>query len=267
MHLTASPAPLRCPSRSGLRALACAFMVTATFSLLRAGPDAGRPTTPPAFPDEVHVPNGCYLSTAAYLAKFTAAHPAEFASPLTIEPKAYGGPHTVALVSWENRWWIRDEFLGVVSLDRAADGAGITEQLRRHAQTTLDSRAGKMSKRIRNRLADSADLVAAAVESARDVATGATLLPFPSEQFRVQCADREIALLFFCPAPGRVAVYDPLSGTATAETATRNGRRVVELVAARLGYQVRDVSAVRGEFAPAAGVLVAATSNHGGLAR
>jgi hypothetical protein len=48
--------------------------------------------------------------------------------------------------------------------------------------------------------------------------------------------------LFFQPAVGVIAVYDPATGTATAECERRSIPTIVTMVASRLGYSVVAVS-------------------------
>ena len=215
------------------------FMLTATTLLPNsARAEAGAASAPPDFPDTAHVPEGCYISTAVFVAKFRAAFPEEAAVPATVNVKHYHGPHTVALVSWRGRWWLRDEFMGAVALDATVDARVAGETVRVKAEATLDRRTRLLSKRTRERLADAGDRVVAAMDAALDVATAAALLPCNSERFWVTCGDREVPMLVFRPAVGVVAVYSPIHGTATAETAITNSGRVVELIARELGYNV-----------------------------
>lgn len=221
------------------------FMLTATTLLPNsARAEAGAASAPPDFPDTTHVPEGCYISTAVYLTKFRAAFPGELAAPVSVRVKHYLGPHTVALVSWSGRWWLRDEFMGVIALDAAVNAGAVSETLRAKAEATLDRRTRLLSKRTRERLTDFGDRIVAARNETRDVATAAMLLPCDSERFWVRCGDREVPMLFFRPAAGVVAVYSPVHGTATAETTITSSRRVVELVARELGY---NVSGLRSE--------------------
>jgi hypothetical protein len=205
-------------------------------------------SAPPCFPDAAQLPEGCFISTLAYLAKFTAAFPEESASSLTIQPKQHVGPHTVALISWRNRWWVRDQHLGVLSLNQTCDRAIGTVALGARAEAALDARARSIAKWKRERIAGSLTPSAAAINALRDVTTAASLLPCTSEQFWVKCGSREIPLLFFRPAPGQVAVYDPTVGTATAESTIACSTRIVEMVAAQLGYKVTSIRAQRTEL-------------------
>jgi len=255
MTSSASLAFLPAATRSSLCVLVLALTVATLLpsSTARAG-NAPRetiarpgvaPSAPPDFPDAIHVPNGCYISTAAFLVKFSAAFPSELAVPLTIEPNEYPGPHTVALVSWQNQWWLRDEFLGVFSLNQPVGDAGVTDRLRRTATAAVDRRATRIPRHTRFAIARHSAQLATGAVSARDVATAAKLLPCPSEPFRITCRHRDTALLFFRPGAGCIAVYDPLTGTALAEIDDdASSARIVKLVAARLGYQATAIDRV-----------------------
>ncbi len=132
MNLLASPA-----GRLFRSALVTLVLVGALALNLRAD-DA---VTPPAFPDAGHVPNGCYLSTAAYLARFAAAFPAERATNVAIAPRGFGGLHTIALLTWRGEWWGRDEYFGVFRLGRAVAGNPDPVALARCAERLLAKHA------------------------------------------------------------------------------------------------------------------------------
>jgi len=190
------------------------------------------------FPDAARIPEGCYISTAAYLAKFRTACPGEVATPLTVHLDDLNGPHTVALVSWRGHWWVRDGLLGVLPVGAALTPGGITEALRTKATTVLELRTLRLSKHKRERFAAAGERLAALRDAAGDIATAATLLPYASERIWVSCGNRDVPMLSFRPSPGVVAVYHPNHGTATAETTITSSARVVELVARELGYRV-----------------------------
>jgi hypothetical protein len=258
MHLNASPR-----NRPGLRPLALVLMITTTLlpHLGRAEPAA---TTPPDFPDEVHVMNGCFVSSTACIAKFLAAFPGERAEPLTVRPVNYEGPHTVALLSWHGQWWGRDEYFGVFALHCAVRSGPVPLQIGRVAQVALEQHstsrvsAGEID-------FDAARRSVPAQQRAAEVATAASLLPFATEQFIVESEGQKLAFLLFHPAKGEIAVYDPATGTSQAQCACTDGARVVAHVAARIGYKV---TSVQRETAAFSAILVATVeSSHGGLAR
>jgi hypothetical protein len=211
-----------------------AGVVVSGYSSESAGPG----TAPPAYRDTAHVPLGCYISTYAYLAKFLANYPHEVGQPLTVNLPSFGGPHTIALVSWQGRWWGRDEYSGVYELRCAVAETHDIEQLGETAEYFLrrlsawHHRTGKIgiSTRAPAEIADGARW--------DSVRTAARLLPIDSQIFRVSCRKREIPLLFFQPAANVIAVYDPANGTATAECELRSATTIVAMVASRLGYKV-----------------------------
>jgi hypothetical protein len=240
--------------RFGPLALVCTATLTLTFAVATA---PATESAPPDFPDAVHVENGCYVSATAYLAKFSAAFPAEHALTLTVQPRNYGEPHTLALVSWQSRWWGRDEYGGVFEVGRAVGDGRLTESLRLAAETALGRRAARLAKSGRIAIAPATPANLSAARRAHEVATATALLPVRAEPFLVRSGDREIPFLFFRPAAGKIAVYEPVSGTATAETAMTDPAKVVAAVATRLGYRV---DSVRPDLSGLRGALVATAS-------
>lgn len=233
--------PRRRETRSCCRFLAVIFAAVAVVPVHRSE-SAGPGGEPPAYRDTAHVPVGCYISTFTFLAKFLADHPQEQGRPLTVNLPSFGGPHTIALVSWQGRWWGRDEYSGVFDLRWAVAATHDMVQLRKAAEYHLGKlsawhyRIGKikLAGRAPDEIADGARWEA--------VRTAARLLPLGSQIFRVGCRGREIPLLFFQPAVGVIAVYDPATGTATAECERRSIPTIVTMVASRLGYSVVAVS-------------------------
>lgn len=228
--------------RASRSALLIAFIVTSALASasLSAAPETTA-ATPPDFPDAAHVENGCYLSTFVYLAKFLAAHPGERGEPLTVQSRNYDEPHTIALVSWRGRWWGRDEYCGVFAIDCAVETGIQAESLKTVAEAALQRRAARLLKQGRIVIPSSNARRLTADRRAQAVATARTLLPAGGTPFWVQDKGSEVPLLFFRPAPGQIAVYDPVLGTATAETTLTDPARIVALVAARLGYRNEPV--------------------------
>jgi hypothetical protein len=239
-------------ARRPVRVTALAFMAFITLLPLPAAPASDRtessiagpgtsPASPPVYQDSDHVSQGCYISTVVYLAKFLAAFPGEFGSPVTIHPKPYPTPHTIALVTWRNEWWLRDEFLGVIRLNLPVTTLEVTAHVTNHAEATLERRALHLSQNVRARIASFGARNGGGVDAFREISQAAKLLPFTSELFRIESRGQKIPLLFFRPRPGYIAVYNPVFGTATAETEVTSSIKVVELVAERLGYPVASV--------------------------
>ncbi len=226
--------------RSPLNALLFAFVVTSSFA--RADlPAPGVASAPPDFPDTVHLENGCYLSALVYIAQFTAAFPGERAAPLTVRPRNFDEPHTIALLSWNGRWWGRDEYCGVFEIRSSVGNGVITASVKKMAETALGYRASQLARQGRVTIAPPTPPDLPVALRARDVALARMLLPLATEQFWIRSAGREIPVLFFRPTAERVAVYDPQNGTATAETANTDAAEIVALVAARLGYRSESV--------------------------
>lgn len=233
--------PYRRQSRALLARLAAlALMITPAASHLHAHP-ASNGAGPPYHPDATHVPHGCFLSTVAYLARFQAEFPDERAAAMVVELREFRGMHTLAVVSWRGAWWGRDEFFGVfplnVQLAREPDAA----RLERAATLALDRHAKNEVRRGRAEYAPRPPETLPLAERARLVAQAAALLPCPSDLFWVGDAREEVPVLFFRPAPGWVALYDPLVGTAQAQCAAESPAAIVKTIAGHLGYKATQV--------------------------
>lgn len=252
MNFITTPAatPARSASRFGLMTLA--LLVTLSLAGLRAETDSA---TPPMFADAGHVLNGCYLSATAYLARFSAEFPGERGAPVAISPKGFGGKHTIALVTWRGEWFGRDEYFGVFALGRSVAAHPTASALARRAEMVLSTFAVTEVRAGRAEYAPTAPAVLSAAERAELIRRAADALPLASEVFWVRGHGEPLAFLFFRPAAGVIAVYDPLHGTATSETTLTDGATVVGLVATNLGYPVAAVSA---DATFTAGALVAA---------
>lgn len=224
----------RCARRVA-QVVALAVMITPAIPL--ASGQTNDTAAPPHHPDTVHVPEGCYVSTVAYLARFSAEFPADWGAPFTAFLASNRWHHTVALVTWRGEWWLRDEFLGVRRLNLPVASPAISETVARRAEAAIGRMASQVSRTLRARIAG----VGRRFDAAQEVAKAAALLPSPGEVFLVSSLDREIPVLFFRPCPGSIALYDPNFGTATAETAATNSASIVEAVAQRLGYKVTSV--------------------------
>lgn len=199
--------------------------------------------TPPAYPDAIHVNRGCYVSTAVYLARFNREFPHECAESVTVAPAGFDGRHTIAVLTWNGAWWGRDEFSGVFPLGCDVTTAPDPVSLSSRAQAVL----ARVARRQLGRgaiagVAGPARLSAG--ERERDVRMAAALLPFRSRCYRVRCGHEDRLFLFFQPAAGQIAVYEPTHGTATAACKSTDIPTVVRAVALRLGYQVSSIQPV-----------------------
>jgi hypothetical protein len=206
-------------------------------------------SSPPAFPDSVHVPNGCFLSTYAYLKRFRAEFPNEHGRELNIVARfadQRDQPHTLALVSWRGSWWLRDEHFGVFALGASAELHADSEELRVRAKSVTEKFS--MNQVITGRCEKPKPPPGGLSPEQRleHVIDAAEIIAEPSEVFLLQSGAAQLAFLFFRPKPGWIGVYDPVKGTATSECASRNGAAIVRAVAAKLGYAVGDISIVRG---------------------
>jgi hypothetical protein len=210
------------------------MLITAASAVAEIG--AG-PSAPPVLPDPHHVPNGCFLSALAYVARFRAAHPGERAEVLAVELRRFHGAHTIAVVTWRGEWWGRDEFFGVFPLGRSAARHREAGALTGRAETALERHAEAEVRAGRGAWAPPPQRTMPAGERARAVAEAAALLPEPGEIFRVAGKDGAVPLLFFRPFPGTVCIYEPVTGTAQADTAATHAPSIVKAMAARLGLE------------------------------
>jgi hypothetical protein len=227
--------------RTARRLLSFTLLASSFVPTFATGRTGTAPSLPPEFPDAVHVPEGCYLSAFAYLHRFRAEFPDERGQPLTLEPRSFDRMHTVALITWHQRWWIRDEFFGLMELGKRVGSEGVTSEVHALAQATFDRRALTLTRRTRARLAEAESRKTDFVNRVSEVATAAQILPCASERFWVRSGNREIPLLFFRPAPGVIAVYHPVHGTATAETKLTESSEIVACVAIKLGYPIASI--------------------------
>lgn len=205
-----------------------------------------RPSRPPVYATSVHAYNGCHIATLAYLKRFRADFPDEVAEALHITMQNSDGPrtgHTMALVSWRGAWWCRDDRLGVFRIDAPIGESADSRRLKAAAERALDERMSGGT-RVRSEAVVPAVLTSdTAANRHEEVRKAARLLPLPSATFWVREGRTEKPVLFFRLATNVIAVYDPLHGTAVAETAETEAAAVVRLVAARLGYKVSSVRA------------------------
>jgi hypothetical protein len=193
---------------------------------------------PPEFPDGAHVPNGCFLSALAYLSRFAAKFPAERGETVHLDlPNADGSikPHTIALVTWHGRWWGRDEYFGRFPLGPALappDGNGRLALVVGRAMADGAARRRELV----GQLEAAATQPLTPGRRAEAVRLARTLLPVSSEIVWLRAGGESVPFLFFRTGPGRIAVYDPAYGTATAGCHAADGVSIVVAVAARLGY-------------------------------
>jgi hypothetical protein len=205
---------------------------------------SARPAAPPDFPDALHVVNGCYLSSLAYLARFTALYPDERGEVIAINARLANEPrkfHSIAIMSWRGHWWGRDEYFGVFPV-RLPVSPGITaERLQHRARSACENHAkALLSNRLIQVPAAPPRTLSPALRAA-NVEAAAEIIRLPSQVFHVRSGREVFPVLFFRPAPGCIAVYDPLKGTASAECDTTDDAVVVAAVVRRVGYRVDAV--------------------------
>lgn len=204
---------------------------------MTASASAAALTAPPDFPDGQHVPNGCYLSAVTFAHKYQLRFPEERSSPLAITLRNADGrrkPHTVALVTWHGAWWGRDEYFGVfpTGIGASSDPAIHSQQVER----ALERRAAARPAAALLALHVASEPITPASRD-RAIRAAEAAIPFPTSTIWVASGNREIPFLFFRPAAGQIAVYDPIYGTATALCSALDQNRIVATVAAKFGYR------------------------------
>jgi hypothetical protein len=201
-------------------------------------------SVPPAYPDSDHVLNGCHLSSIRFLNRYLAEFPAERGETLVVNMRNADGSiqaHTIALISWQGQAWCRDEYYGVFSLECAAESQPNLDRLSAQAERKLERHAQMMIRTHQVAARSQPSTHLSAEQDLRDVTLAAKLIPYATSIFWVRCGNRELPMAFFRPDGKRIAVYDPVHGTSTAECASTDDAKIVLLVAARLGYRAESV--------------------------
>jgi hypothetical protein len=238
------------PNFRGIRSL----LAAAALVLASAGADAGV-SAPPAYPDSQHIPNGCHLSTLAFLNRFVAAFPGEKGEPVVIAMSNEAGvhwKHTVAVLSWHGQAWVRDEYFGTFVLGCDYDQKPAGARLGSMAEAALHRQARLAGPDAIKALTPPPESLTNS-ERINDVTIAASKVPFPATVFWVRTGKHEVPVAFFRPSATQIAVYEPLHGTCLAECSVRDDARIVALVAAKLGLRPDSVRA----DLPAATALVA----------
>lgn len=250
-----SPYPSVRASRAPIRVFAFVVLATAAFApaAVCAAPE---PTPermrPPHLPDAVHVPNGCHLSTLAFLARYQAEQPGERGRPVVVAMRNADGatrPHTLALITFRGELWCRDEYFGVFPLGLRADAEPAERRLVARIEPRLEQHARLHLARPGSLRPIAAPGSLPAQEALAYVRSAATMLPHPARVFWIRSGTADVPALLFRPTPDEIAVYLPTHGTCVAECNIPDDVRVVELVAARLEY--RDAVVRRDQPLPA----------------
>lgn len=226
-------------------ALALAIVFTAAAPALNADPVAGASRlSPPSYPDDAHVCNGCHISTMKYLARYLAQFPAEQGRPLVIE--MVNGDrtrtmHTMALISWRGGAWCRDEYFGVFSLGCAFEAGADAEHLTARAESCYKSHSMEVIRSTGMPRRPGSPEEMSQDERLQQVSLASRILPYPTTVYWLRSGREEFPVAFFRPSARQIGVYDPMHGTSVAECSIRDDAKVVSLVAARLGYSAGHV--------------------------
>lgn len=203
------------------------------------GKDALR--VPPAYPDKLHVSNGCQLSTVRYLAQFRSEYPGEKGEVLVISLPDTDRNHAVALITWHGQLWCRDEYLGVFPLECPAEPRPPLKSLADRAESQLRRLAARLIHRNGTPNARPCEGPMSRDQRLAEVVRARLILPFHSTLFWIRNAGLEIPVIFFRLTSDRIAVYDPPNGTCVARCASLDDPKVVSQVAEMLGYAVEGI--------------------------
>ncbi len=234
------------------------FCFAAFFAALVAAAATPAVPAPPHYPDATHVFNGCHLSALAYLDRFTTDFPAEQGRPIVVQMRNGDGAvrsHTMALVTWNGEWWIRDEYFGVFPLE--CSPATETKEARLVARAErLYARHAEAAVRAGTARPPEPPARFSAEDRRRNVNAAADKLPVAHMIYWISEGTHEIPVVFFRPARGVIGVYDPVHGSAIIDCTVRDDAKLAGLIAAKLGYHVEGV---RAEPAGFYGALIAST--------
>lgn len=183
------------------------FSVTAAAALVSLAAAAFVPSSrgqPPAWPDTAFVANGCYISTAAYLARLRAEYPTVVARAESVRLPS-GRWHTIAVVAWERRTYLRDMYIGV------APARGDVQRSYDRALSTWRARGGRhgYSERV----------ACSVAERRAEVEAAAHLLATERTEIVSVLSNRgPTPVLAWTTAAGELALYEPTTGTAVGLT-------------------------------------------------
>lgn len=226
-----------------------------------SGVSAARPASRPPSYEIPAIPNGCHISTLAYLHRFRADHPAERATDVRILRRNDSGcevSHNIALFSWENSWWCRDDVLGFAALERPVRGDDNLAELTKLAETVLDrleARAAKRSAHLR-RGARATVRSAPAIDDAEAITRAAAVLPVASTPYTIGVGRDTRTVLFYRTDANDIALYEPSLGSCVARVSGGSDLAVVRVVARKLGF---DPATVRLAGKVSAGVALVAS--------
>jgi hypothetical protein len=159
---------------------------------------------PPAWPDAQYIANGCYLSTAVYLAKLREHYPDVTARAETVRLTS-GKMHTIAVVEWGHKTYLRDMFIGIASMK------GDVQRSFDEALSRWLHNRGQHGRRERNTF--TSDERWLEIESAARWI--AALRP---QVIQVFSGRGPIPVLWWTTARGELALYEPSVGTAVGFT-------------------------------------------------
>ena len=158
------------------------------------------PSDPPWLPDQHYVANGCYISAMTYIANLLQRYPnVEARTANVVLPS--GKLHTVAIVRWENRLYLRDMYIAV---------AEIRNDLQQSFETALRAWHEKGGRDYYpERRPRSTE------ERRKEVELAARLLRFAKPQMTyVRSSTGPVKVLWWTTSEGDLAVYEPSVGTA-----------------------------------------------------
>jgi hypothetical protein len=171
-----------------------------SFVATAAAAASGLPPAPPWFRDRQYVANGCYISATAYLVNLRQHYPdVKGRTENVLLPS--GKPHTVAVIQWGERLFLRDMFIAVVEIQ------GNVQHSFECALRSWNEEGGPdyyPERRPRS-----------PEQRQKEVELAATLLRFAKPQVtHIPSSIGPVKVLWWKTSEGDLAVYEPSVGTA-----------------------------------------------------
>ena len=158
------------------------------------------PSNPPWLPDRYYVANGCYISATAYLMKLKQLYPDLNGWTANVLLPS-GNIHTLAIVRWDTRLFLRDTSIGV---------AEIHDDVQQSFETAACLRREKGGWHFYPKRRPHSP-----VERLREIELAARLLGFADPKvICARSATGPVSVLSWKTAGGELAVYEPSHGTA-----------------------------------------------------
>lgn len=162
-------------------------------------------SSPPWWPDQIYVANGCFLSASAYLARLKSDHPEVEAMTYTVEIPSCR-QHTIVVLDWNGVKYGRDQYLGVFRIGDTDPQTAFVSTLRRWWQVTKrhpypERKPGSLKERR------------------EEVLLAKRIMSFTkTDLVTVTTRAGTVSVLTWETPTGELAIYEPMLGTAVGTT-------------------------------------------------